>query len=89
MAKRENILIFVHLNGLEFMFWLISLIYMLLNHLTAPPSSLHALPLLISNCLNLPFVTQGSSGWLNKAYLLKAIKEEIQKDFLPRNPTGS
>ena len=31
---------------------------------TAPPLSLHPLPSLISNCLNLPLGTQGSSGRL-------------------------
>ena len=30
----------------------------------APPLSLHPLPSLISNCLNLPLGTQGSSGRL-------------------------
>ena len=54
--------------------------------LTAPPLSLHALPLLISNCLNLPVGTQGSSGWLNKAYLLQARKGEVQKDFCAQEP---
>ena len=39
--------------------------------LTAPPLFLHSLPSLISNCLNLPFGTQGKSRWLNKAYFLQ------------------
>ena len=39
--------------------------------LTAPPLFLHSLPSLISNCLNLPFVTQWRSGRLNEAYFLQ------------------
>ena len=38
--------------------------------LTAPPLSLHPLPSLISNCLNLPVGTQGRSWRLNEAYFL-------------------
>ena len=34
------------------------------SFLASPPLSLHALPSLISNCLNLPFQTQeGHGGW--------------------------
>ena len=53
---------------------------------TASPLSLHALPFLISNCLNLPVGTQGRSGWLNKAYFLQARKGEIQEDFCAQEP---
>ena len=38
--------------------------------LTVPPLSLHPLPSLISNCLNLPFGTQGRSWRLNEDYFL-------------------
>ena len=38
--------------------------------LTALPLSLHPLPSLISNCLNLLFGTQGGSRRLNEAYIL-------------------
>ena len=39
--------------------------------LTAPPLFLHSLPSLISNCLNLPFGTQGRSRRLNEAKFLQ------------------
>ena len=42
--------------------------------LTAPPLSLHPLPSLISNCLNLPFGIQGRGH---------------RKAFVSRSPTGS
>ena len=42
--------------------------------LAAPPLFLHPLPSLISNCLNLPFGTQGRGH---------------RKAFVPRSPTGS
>ena len=45
--------------------------------LSAPPLSLHPLPSLISNYLNLPFGTQGRSWRLNR------------KASLLRSPTGS
>ena len=40
------------------------------------PLSLHPLPSLISNCLNLPFGTQGRSQRLNEAYFLQTRKGE-------------
>ena len=49
--------------------------------LTAPPLSLHPLLSLISNCLNLPFETQGGSRRVNEAYFLPRRKQESWKGF--------
>ena len=54
--------------------------------LTAPPLSLHPCASLSSNCLNLPFRTQGRL-W-NEAYSLKTRNRGHGKAFMPRSPTG-
>ena len=56
--------------------------------LTASLLSLHPLLFLISNCLNLPFGTQGRSWRLNEACFLQARKGGHRKTFVPRSPTG-
>ena len=50
--------------------------------------SLHPLPSSISNCLNLPFGTQGRSWRLNEAYFLQTRNGGHRKGFGPRSPTG-
>ena len=54
--------------------------------LTAPPSFLHSPPSLISNCLNLPFGTQGRSRRLNEAYFLQTRNGGHGKDLYWRGP---
>ena len=54
--------------------------------LTAPPLSLHSLPSLISNCLSLPFGTQGSSRRLNEAYFLQTRNRGHGKDLYLGGP---
>lgn len=54
---------------------------------TAPSRSLHPLPSLRSNCLNLPFGPQESSGRLNEACFLKK-KWGTQTRLVPRRPQG-
>ena len=56
--------------------------------LIAPPLVLHPLPFLISNCLNLPFGTQGRSSRLNEAYSLQT-RNGTQKGFILWSPTES
>ena len=53
--------------------------------LTVPPLSLHPLPSLISNCLNLPL---GTLGRLNEAHFLKIRNRGHRKPFVPRSPIG-
>ena len=57
--------------------------------LTAPPLSLHPLPSLISNCLNLPFGTQERSGRLDEAYFLQTRNRGHRKASVPRSLQGS
>ena len=57
--------------------------------LPVAPLSLHPLPSLISNCLNLPVGTQGSSWRLNEACFLQTRNWGRRKDFVLRSPTGS
>ena len=47
---------------------------------------LYPLPSLISNCLNLPFVTQGRSRRLNEAYILQTRNGEHRTDLYSRVP---
>ena len=54
---------------------------------TASPLSLCPLPSLISDCLNLPFGTQGRS-WRLKPYSLQARNGGCRKASVPRSPTG-
>ena len=54
--------------------------------LTAPLTSLHPLPFLINNCLNLSFGTQGRS-WLDEAYFLQIRNGGHGKSFVPTSPT--
>ena len=49
--------------------------------LIVPTSFLHSLPSLISNCLNLPFGTQGRSKSWNKTYFLQTGNGELGKDL--------
>lgn len=56
--------------------------------LTVPPLSLHPLPSPISNCLTLPFGTQGRS-WRLKPIPYKQETGAIRKASMPRSPTGS
>ena len=58
------------------------------SFLTVPPWSLHPLPSLISNCLNLPLGTQGRSWRLNEAPFLKTRDGGHREMFVPRSPTG-
>ena len=51
-----------------------------------PPLSLHPFPSWISNCLNLPFGTQGGS-WKPESVSYK--KTGDRKAFVPRSPMGS
>ena len=51
--------------------------------LTAPPLLLYSLPSLISNCLNLPFGTQGRSRRLNESYFLQIRNGQHKKDLHP------
>ena len=46
-------------------------VWRLYHHLIVSPQFLYPLPSLISNCLNLPFGTQGRSRRLNGAYILQ------------------
>ena len=57
--------------------------------LTVPPLSLHPLPSLISNCLNLSLGAQGRSWWLNEVHFLRKINVRHRKAFVPRSPRGS
>ena len=57
--------------------------------LTAPPLSLHPVPSLINNCLNLPFWTQGRSRSLDEAYFLQTRNRGQGKDCIQEGPTGS
>ena len=54
-------------------------------NLTVPPLSLHPLPSLISNCLNLPLGTQGRSWRLNEAHFLEIRNGGHRKSFVPRD----
>ena len=56
--------------------------------LTIPPLSLHLLPSLISNCLNLPLGTQGRSWGLNEAHFLRTRNLGHRKALAPRSPRG-
>ena len=56
--------------------------------LTVPPWSLHLLPFLISNCLHLPFGTQGRSGKLKEASFLQTGKGGHGKNVYPEGSTG-
>ena len=58
------------------------------RYLTVPPLSLHPLPSLISNCLNLPLGTQGRSCRLNETHLLRMRNGGNRKAFVPGSPTG-
>ena len=57
--------------------------------LPVSPLSLHPVPFLISNYLNLSFGTQGKSWRLNEAYFLPTRNKGQRKVFVPRIPTGS
>ena len=52
------------------------------------PMSLHPLPFLISNCLILPFGTQGRSWRLNEAYFQQIRNGGLRKAFEPRSSKG-
>ena len=54
--------------------------------LTVPPLSLHPLPSLISNCLNLSLGTQGRLWRLNEAHFLKTRNGEHRKSFCAQEP---
>ena len=57
---------------------------------TASLLSLHPLLFLISNCLNLPFETQGRSWRLNESISYKQETERgHRKPFVSRSPIGS
>ena len=56
--------------------------------MTVPPWSLHPLPSLISNSLNLPLGTQGRSWRLNEAPFLKTRDGRHKETFVPRSPAG-
>ena len=56
--------------------------------LDGTPLSLHLLPSLISNCLNLSLGTQGRPWWLNEFHFLKTRSGGHRKTFAPRSPTG-
>ena len=56
--------------------------------LTDPSLSLHLLPSLMSNCLNLSLGIQGRSWWLNEAHFLRTRNGEHRKVFAPMSPTG-
>ena len=56
--------------------------------LTAPPWSLHPLPSLISNCLNLPLGTQGRPWRLNEAHFRRIRNGRHRQDFVPGAPQG-
>ena len=56
--------------------------------LDCSPWSLHPLPSLISNCLNLPLGTQGRPWKLNEAHFLKARDGGQRETFVLRNPQG-
>ena len=58
----------------------------LYHHLIVPPLFLYPLPSLISNCLNLPFGTQGRSRRLNEAYILQTRNGEHRTDLYSRAP---
>ena len=53
-----------------------------------PPCSLHPLPSLSSNCLNLSFGAQGR-WWRLKFFFLKTRNGGYRKACVPRSPTGS
>lgn len=61
--------------------------------LTFPPLYLHSLTSLISNCLNMPFGTQGRSRRLHGAYFLQTRNEDLGKGIetscTQEGPTGS
>ena len=56
--------------------------------LTVSLLSLHLLPSLISNCLNLPLGTQGRPWRLNEAHFLRIRNGGHRKAFASRNPAG-
>ena len=55
---------------------------------TVPPLSLHPLPSLLSNCLNLPLGTQGRPWRLSEVHFLRTRNGGHRKAFVPRSPTG-
>ena len=57
--------------------------------LTVPPLSLHPLPSLISNCLNLPLRIQGRLWKPDEAHFLKTRNGRQRKACVPRIPKGS
>ena len=57
--------------------------------LIVPTSFPHSLPSLISNCLNLPFGTQGRSKSWNKTYFLQTRNGELGKVYTKEGSTGS
>ena len=59
----------------------------LYHHLIVFLLFLYSLPSLISNCLNLPFGTQGSSRRLNAAYILQIRNGENTADLYSRIAT--
>ena len=56
--------------------------------LTVSPLSLHLLPSLISNCLNLSLGTQRRPWRLNEAHFLKTRNGGRRQGFVPRSPMG-
>ena len=59
-------------------------VWRLYHHLIVSPQFLYPLPSLISNCLNLPFGTQGRSRRLNEVYILQTRNGEHRIDFYSR-----
>lgn len=57
--------------------------------LTAPPLFLYSFPSLISNCLNLPFGTQGRLRRLNETYCLPIRTVDTERTCTQEGPTGS
>ena len=56
--------------------------------LTVPPLSLHPLPSLMSNCLNLPLGSQRRSWRLNEACFLKTRNGDTERLLCPEAPEG-
>ena len=61
-------------------------VWRLYHHLIVSPQFLYPLPSLISNCLNLPFGTQGRSRRLNEAYILQTRNGEHRTDLYSGGP---